>query len=208
MNHLSINRLKMSSDEKYERKRDLEESPEPESSDKKASSGSDPVFVIQKHEASNLHYDFRLEIDGTLKSWAVPKGPSTDPSEKRLAVPVEDHPLEYADFEGVIPEDEYGAGTVMIWDKGTYKNIKEKDGKTIPLKECMKNNRLEIYLDGKKISGGYALFKAKNMDENWLLIKMDDEQADARRNPVNTENRSAATGRTMEEIKKEETEDA
>lgn len=198
----------MSSDKKYEEKRDLKESPEPKSSGKKSTSGSNPLFVIQKHDASNLHYDFRLEIDGTLKSWAVPKGPSTDPSEKRLAVPVEDHPIDYADFEGVIPEDEYGAGTVMIWDKGTFKNIKEKDGKTVPLNKCIENHRLEIYLEGDKISGGYALFKAKNMDGNWLLVKMDDDEADARRNPVKTENKSVTTGRTMEEIKKEESEDA
>ncbi|MDX1640245.1 MAG: DNA polymerase ligase N-terminal domain-containing protein [Balneolaceae bacterium] len=198
----------MSSDKTYKKKRDLEASPEPKSSGKKSSSGGDPIFVIQKHDASNLHYDFRLEIDGTLKSWAVPKGPSTDPSEKRLAVPVEDHPIEYADFEGVIPEDQYGAGTVMIWDKGTFKNLKEKDGEKVPLNECYENGRLEISLDGKKISGGYALIKAKNMDGNWLLVKMDDEKADARRNPVNTEKKSAKTGRTLQEIKREETEDA
>lgn len=198
----------MSSDKKYEEKRELKESPEPDSSGKKSSSGSEPIFVIQKHDASTLHYDFRLEIDGALKSWAIPKGPSTDPSKKRLAVPVEDHPIDYADFEGVIPEDEYGAGTVMIWDKGTFTNLKEKDGDTIPLDECYDNGRLEFYLQGKKISGGYALVKVKNMDGNWLLIKMDDEEADARRNPVSTENKSAETGRTLSEIKKEESEDA
>lgn len=198
----------MSSDKKYEEKRDLKESPEPESSGKKSSSGSEPIFVIQKHDASNLHYDFRLEIDGALKSWAIPKGPSTDPSKKRLAVPVEDHPIDYADFEGVIPKDEYGAGTVMIWDKGTFTNLKEKEGDTVPLDECYDNGRLEIYLHGKKLSGGYALVKAKNMGGNWLLIKMDDDEADARRNPVNTENKSAMTGRTLEEIKKEESENA
>lgn len=198
----------MSSEKKYENKRDLKESPEPDSSGKKSSSGSEPIFVIQKHDASNLHYDFRLEIDGALKSWAIPKGPSTDPSKKRLAVPVEDHPIDYADFEGVIPKDEYGAGTVMIWDKGTFTNLKEKEGDTVPLDECYDNGRLEIYLHGKKLSGGYALFKAKNMDGNWLLVKMDDEEADARRNPVSTENKSAETGRTLNQINKEESENA
>lgn len=198
----------MSSEKKYENKRDLKESPEPDSSGKKSSSGSEPIFVIQKHDASNLHYDFRLEIDGALKSWAIPKGPSTDPSKKRLAVPVEDHPIDYADFEGVIPKDEYGAGTVMIWDKGTFTNLKEKEGDTVPLDECYDNGRLEIYLHGKRLSGGYALFKAKNIDGNWLLVKMDDEEADARRNPVSTENKSAETGRTLNQINKEESENA
>lgn len=193
----------MSSKKKYEEKRDFEKSPEPQSSRKKSSS-KQPAFVIQKHDASNLHYDFRLEIEGSLKSWAVPKGPSTDPSEKRLAVPVEDHPIEYGDFEGVISEGQYGAGTVMVWDKGTYQNLKKEDGKTVPMKECYKNGRIEISLKGKKISGGYALVKMKNRDGNWLLIKMDDEEADARRNPVNTENKSAKTGRTLKEIEKEE----
>ncbi len=193
----------MSSKKTYDENRDFEKSPEPKSSGKK-SSGKQPMFVIQKHDASNLHYDFRLEIDGTLKSWAVPKGPSTDPSEKRLAVPVEDHPVEYGDFEGVIPEGQYGAGTVMIWDKGTYQNLKKEDGKTVPMKECYDNGRIEISLKGKKISGGYALVKMKNRDGNWLLIKMDDEEADARRNPVSTENKSAKSGRTLKEIEKEE----
>lgn len=196
----------MSSDKSYKEKRDFDKSPEPKSSGKQ-SSGKDPMFVIQKHDSSNLHYDFRLEIDGTLKSWAVPKGPSTDPSEKRLAVPVEDHPIEYGDFEGVIPEGEYGAGVVMIWDTGTYQNLKEKDGETAPMKECYDNGRIEVSLKGDKISGGYALVKMKNGDENWLLIKMDDEEADARRNPVSTENRSVKTGRTLKEIEKEEGDD-
>lgn len=165
-----------------------------------------PDFVIQKHDASNLHYDFRIEIDGTLKSWSVPKGPSTDPSEKRMAIPTEDHPLEYADFEGVIPEGDYGAGTVMIWDKGTFENIKEDDdGKQIPLKKSFEEGTVEIYLRGEKLQGGYALIKMKSgkMEGNWLLIKMDDDKADARRNPVNTETKSVKTGRSLEEIKKE-----
>lgn len=197
----------MGSNRKYKKKRDLESSPEPGSSGKKSSSGSNPIFVIQKHDSSNLHYDFRLEIDGTLKSWAVPKGPSTDPSEKRLAVPVEDHPMEYADFEGVIPEGHYGAGTVMIWDKGTYQNLKKGDGNTIPVEKCYENGRLEIFLEGEKISGGYALIRTNNMDDNWLLIKMDDDHADARRNPTNTENKSVKTGRTLDEIQQEEQND-
>lgn len=198
----------MSSDQSYKEKRDLEESPEPAPSNKKSSSGGDPIFVIQKHDASNLHYDLRLEIDGTLKSWSVPKGPSIDPSEKRLAIPVEDHPLDYADFEGVIPEGQYGAGTVMIWDKGTYQNLKKYDDTTVPIEKCYENGRIEISLDGEKISGGYALIQAKKMDGNWLLVKMDDDEADARRNPVSTEKKSAETGRTLKEIEEEEQENA
>jgi len=116
---------------KYNEKRDFRKTDEPKGY-KDNSSGSEPIFVIQKHDATHLHYDFRIEIDGALKSWSVPKGPSTDPSEKQMAIPTEDHPLEYADFEGVIPENNYGGGTVMIWDKGTFKNIKKnKDGKSM-----------------------------------------------------------------------------
>lgn len=112
--------MAMIGDRSYEEKRNMDETPEPSSSGSKKSSGNHPIFVIQKHDASNLHYDFRLEIEGALKSWVLPKGPSTDPSQKRLAIPTENHPMDYADFEGVIPEDEYGAGPVMVWDCGTF----------------------------------------------------------------------------------------
>src|SRR6056297_3504718 len=142
----------------YRDKRDFDRTSEPDG--KRGKRGSrQPRFVIQKHDASSLHYDFRLEIDGTLKSWAVPKGPSTDPRDKRLAIPTEDHPLEYADFEGVIPEGEYGAGTVMIWDRGAFRNITEKDGELQPLEQALDNGHLLVELDGEKISGGYALHR-------------------------------------------------
>jgi DNA ligase D-like protein (predicted 3'-phosphoesterase) len=191
---------------KYKEKRDFRKTDEPKGG-KSKSGGDEAIFVIQKHDASNLHYDFRIEIDGTLKSWSVPKGPSTDPEEKRMAIPTEDHPLEYADFEGVIPEGEYGAGTVMIWDKGTFKNIKEDDdGEPVDLKKSYEQGTVEIYLKGEKLKGGYALVEMEsgNMEGNWLLIKMDDDEADARRNPVNTEKNSVKTGRTLKEIEKEE----
>lgn len=161
------------------------------------------IFVIQKHDATTLHYDFRIEVDGVLKSWAVPKGPSLNPKDKRLAIMTTDHKMSYAKFEGVIPEGEYGAGVVMIWDKGTYKNIKETDGKIVPIKKCLKEGRAEIFLDGEKLKGGFALIKMKNSDKNWLLIKMKDEFADARRNPVSSEPRSAVTSRTLKEIEKD-----
>ena len=185
----------------YKAKRDLTKSTEPLGK-KIRPSKEKPIFVIQKHDASRLHYDLRLEIDGTLVSWAVPKGPSTDHKEKRLAIQTEDHPLDYATFEGVIPEGHYGAGTVMVWDIGTFKNIKEKDGKLVPLDKCLKNGQIEVWLDGKKLKGAYALIRMKQKNQ-WLLIKMKDKYDDARRNPVNTENKSALTGRTMHQIEKE-----
>ena len=162
-----------------------------------------PIFVIQKHDASRLHYDFRLEIDDVLVSWAVPKGPSTDPRDKRLAIRTDDHPMDYADFEGEIPEGSYGAGTVMVWDYGTYKNIKMKNDKLVPMEECLKNGQIEVWLYGKKLKGGYALHLFRKKEGQWLLVKMKDEEADARRNPTNTENTSARTNRTLSEIKKD-----
>lgn len=162
-----------------------------------------PLFVVQKHDARQLHYDFRLEIDGVLKSWAIPKGPSNNPRIKRLAVPTDDHPLGYADFEGVIPEGEYGAGTVMVWDLGTYKNIKRKDGKIVPMKQCYKNGQIEVFLDGEKLYGGYALIRTiRSKDETpyWLFIKMRDEHTDARHKPLAREQESVLTGRTLKQI--------
>ncbi|HSS64548.1 MAG TPA: DNA polymerase ligase N-terminal domain-containing protein [Gammaproteobacteria bacterium] len=184
----------------YEKIRDFSRTPEPRG--KKGKSGARPIFVIQKHDASTLHYDFRIEVDGALKSWAVPKGPSTDPREKRLAVPTEDHPLAYAEFEGTIPEGEYGGGAVIVWDTGNYDNITEKDGKTVPIGKALEDGHALVSLHGKKISGGYALQRmGKAKDDDWLLIKMDDEHADARRNPVSTEPESVLSGATVEDIR-------
>lgn len=182
----------------YRAKRDFKTSPEPKGDTIKSS--KKPIFVIQKHKATQLHYDVRLEIDGVLVSWAVPKGPSTDPTVKRLAVRTEDHPFEYAQFEGIIPEGNYGAGTVMVWDRGTYKNIKMKSGKLVPMNECLKNGQVEVWLEGKKLQGGYVFIEIRPEKNQWLLKKIDDEMADARRNPVSTEPDSALTGRTMDEI--------
>lgn len=185
----------------YRSKRNFDRTDEPRGSASRGKSSDQPQFVIQKHDASTLHYDFRLEVDGVLKSWAVPKGPSTDPGEKRLAIPTEDHPLEYADFEGVIPEGEYGAGTVLIWDRGPYRNITEKDGKTRAMDKAIRAGHVLFELQGEKISGGYALHRTgSGNDARWLLVKMDDEHADARRNPVSTQPKSVASGRTITEV--------
>jgi len=188
----------------YRAKRDFDRNPEPEG-DMSMTEGA-PRFVIQKHDASSLHYDFRIEVDGVLKSWAVPKGPSTDPREKRLALPTEDHPVDYADFEGVIPEDEYGGGTVLVWDTGTYDNITEKEGGVQPMSDALAAGHALIRLNGQKLKGGYALQQvASGDDARWLLIKMDDEDADARRNPVSTEPCSVLSGRDLDQIVQEET---
>ncbi|MGF1612220.1 MAG: DNA polymerase ligase N-terminal domain-containing protein [Kiloniellales bacterium] len=187
---------------RYEKKRDFSRTPEPRG--KRLGSRGDAIFVIQKHDATTLHYDFRLEVEGVLKSWAVPRGPSTDPREKRLAVPTEDHPIDYADFEGVIPEGEYGGGTVLVWDRGTYENITEKDGEVTPTAQALRQGHVLVYLHGKKLTGGYALQRVgKGKDTRWLLVKMDDEEADARRNPVSSEPKSVLSGRTINQIARE-----
>ncbi|MGA7875303.1 MAG: DNA polymerase ligase N-terminal domain-containing protein [Desulfoferrobacter sp.] len=195
----------------YRDKRDFRRTGEPAGEEGRKTSDK-PIFVIQKHDASHLHYDFRLEVDGVLKSWAVPKGPSTDPREKRLAVPTEDHPMEYADFEGAIPKDEYGGGTVIVWDAGTYINLREEKEKDHTLMEqAVEQGKVEVWLEGKKLQGGYALIRTgkpgKGEKARWLLIKKNDEKADARRNPTSTEPESVLTGRTIEEIAAEEVDD-
>lgn len=187
----------------YGRKRDFRATKEPKPG-KKRRSGDRPIFVIQKHDASTLHYDFRLEAGGVLKSWAVPKGPSTDPREKRLAMQTEDHPLDYADFEGNIPEDEYGGGQVIVWDTGPYRNLTERDGKEVPVAEAVEDGHVSVWLEGQKLRGGYALTRTGSKKQGrWLLVKMSDDEADARRNPVSTQPKSVLTGRTVEDVAKE-----
>jgi DNA ligase D-like protein (predicted 3'-phosphoesterase) len=183
----------------YLEKRDFSRTPEPAAG--KPRTSSEPIFVIQKHAATRLHYDFRLEVDGVLKSWAVPKGPSSNPQDKRLAVPTEDHPLEYAGFEGVIPAGEYGGGAVLVWDTGTYRNLTEKKGEAIPMGQALAHGHVKVWLKGNKLKGGYALTRFKTgKDEAWLLVKADDEAADPSRDPVAGEPRSVLSGRTIEEI--------
>jgi DNA ligase D-like protein (predicted 3'-phosphoesterase) len=157
--------------------------------------------VIQRHDASNLHYDVRLEAGGVLKSWAVPKGPSTDPREKRLAVPTEDHPLEYATFEGVIPEGQYGAGTVLVWDTGRFDNLTERDGLPVPVEQAIRQGHVVVSLEGKKLAGPFAFTRVgRGRSERWIMVKMRGPGADARRNPVKTEPQSVLSGRTSEQI--------
>jgi len=188
--------------EPYKKKRDFTKTPEPKPKVKKSKTGH--IFVVQKHNASHLHYDFRLEINGVLVSWAIPKGPSLDPSVKRLAIQTEDHPFDYAHFEGVIPEG-YGAGTVMVWDTGTYENIKMHNGKLVPIEESLKNGQIEVFLNGKKLKGGFVLIRTNfGGKQTWLFKKIDDEYADARRNPVKTQDKSVLTNRTTAQIAKED----
>jgi DNA ligase D-like protein (predicted 3'-phosphoesterase) len=182
----------------YLAKRDLDVSGEPGGGEP----GDRPRFVIQRHDASSLHFDFRLEVDGVLKSWAVPRGPSTDPRDKRLATPTEDHPLDYADFEGRIPDDEYGGGTVIVWDTGPYQNITERDGAVVPMADALADGHVKVWLLGHKLRGGYALTRTRLGDDEgqWLLVKVDDAGADRRRKPATTELRSVLSGRTNEDL--------
>ena len=183
--------------DEYRSKRDLRGSPEPAGG---RGRGGELRFVVQKHDARSLHYDFRLEAGGVLKSWAVPKGPSTDPREKRLAMPTEDHPLDYIDFEGVIPEGHYGAGSVIVWDTGSYR-ILSRSSPDADLEEKLERGHVTVWLEGTKIRGGYALTRvARGNEERWILVKMKDEGADARRNPVKTQPESVLTGLTNEEV--------
>ncbi len=160
----------------YIKKRDFKKTTEPKSG---KSTEKQLAFVVQRHHASHLHYDFRLELDGTLKSWAVPKGPSMNPDDKRLAMMVEDHPFDYRKFEGIIPNGNYGAGVVLIWDKGTYTSLAEKredDRKT--LRAGLKSGNLKFRLNGDILKGEFALVKLHNAEDNsWLLIKHRDEFA-------------------------------
>lgn len=182
----------------YRQRRDFSKTPEPPGGN--LTGFPEPIFVVQKHAARQLHYDFRLEIGGVLKSWAVPKGPSLDPQQKRLAVPTEDHPLEYAFFEGIIPPGQYGAGTVMIWDCGTFRNLTEKKGRQLSLEEALHHGHLTFWLAGKKLRGAFSLTRFKTTPkENWLLVKKDDAEA-SNLDILELRPESAVSGLTLEEI--------
>jgi DNA ligase D-like protein (predicted 3'-phosphoesterase) len=187
---------------RYREKRDFRQTTEPRGG-RRRSSRKRARFVIQKHDATALHYDFRLEAAGVLKSWAVPKGPSMDPREKRLAMPTEDHPLDYAEFEGVIPERQYGAGPVIVWDAGTYRNLTEEDGREVPVEEAVEAGHVKVWLEGKKLRGAWSLRRTRIGGDDrakWLLVKVKDQEADARRNPVSTQPESVLTGRSIEDV--------
>lgn len=160
------------------------------------------MFVIQEHQASHLHYDFRLEMDGVLKSWAIPKGPSTNPKIKHLAVMVEDRPFDYLNFEGVIPQGEYGGGTVIVWDRGIYEPIVAIEGKFAQEKYLLnqfESGTLKIKLNGKKLKGEFELVKTRGMGEDgWLFIKHNDEYAS--QSDVTLQNKSVLSNLTIEEM--------
>ena len=184
----------------YKQKRSFEKTPEP--SGKKVATSKALKFVVQKHDASRLHYDFRLEMEGVLKSWAIPKGPSLNPEDKRLAVMVEDHPFDYRTFEGIIPPGNYGAGTVIVWDEGTYEpseaegSVKEQEK---ALLKQLNSGNLKIRLHGKKLNGDYALVRTKGMEENaWLLIKKNDEFASSK--DVTKKDASVKSGKTIKQM--------
>jgi bifunctional non-homologous end joining protein LigD len=187
----------------YRRKRDFTRTGEPEGGRRKKSSKL--AYVIQKHAASSLHFDLRLELDGVMKSWAIPKGPSLDPSVKRLAIQVEDHPIEYNEFEGTIPEDEYGGGTVMVWDKGTYTAAGDEGDPEQALREGYRKGDFKFVLHGKRLKGSWVLVRTRGRGDRsrqgqWLLIKHRDDEADPDADPVAEYLTSAKSGRTMAAI--------
>jgi DNA ligase D-like protein (predicted 3'-phosphoesterase) len=189
----------------YDAKRDTRKSGEPSGRSARRRGRDGQRFVVQRHDASSLHFDVRLEIDGVLVSWAVPKGPSLNPSEKRLAHRTEDHPLEYADFEGRIDEG-YGAGTVVVWDTGTYQNLTEHDGDEVPIEEALDRGHAKVWLDGQKLRGAFALTRTRMRGDqrSWLLVKADDEGADRRRRPTTAQPESVLSGRTNQDIERED----
>jgi DNA ligase D-like protein (predicted 3'-phosphoesterase) len=163
-------------------------------------------FVIQHHLATADHYDFRLEVDGVLVSWAVPKGPSLDPQDHRLAVRTGDHDLDYIDYEGKIGERRSG-GTVQVWDRGTYRNTSHDKTRPVDAGEALERGRLSFWLDGEKLRGGFSLIRTRDYggQDSWLLTKKADEAADARRRPTSTQNESVISGRTLDEIAADDT---
>jgi bifunctional non-homologous end joining protein LigD len=185
----------------YRRKRDFSKTAEPKGGETRQAKKL--AFVIQKHDASHLHYDLRLEQDGVMKSWAVPKGPSLDPSVKRLAMEVEDHPIEYNKFEGTIPQGEYGGGTVMLWDRGTYTYGGSDPDPIEGLRQGYKKGDFKFVLDGKRLKGSWALVRMRRNQSGkpqWLLIKHRDEYAEPGSDVTANNLTSVATGRTMDEI--------
>ncbi|MER7540812.1 DNA polymerase ligase N-terminal domain-containing protein [Streptomyces sp. NPDC097704] len=190
----------------YRRKRDFGKTREPRGK-RGTDSDSEPGFVVQIHDASTMHFDFRLEVDGVLKSWSIPKGPSGDPHDKRLAMPTEDHPLEYRDFEGTISEGEYGAGTVIIWDEGSYQNRStDKHGHEIPFARALDAGHASFRLAGHKLHGDWALTRFREGSDGerqaWLLVRHGHTGSGGTPDPRRA--RSARSGRTLRQVAAEE----
>ncbi len=184
----------------YQSRRKFDQTSEPRGKAHKKS--AHPIFVIQKHDARSLHYDLRLEDEGVLKSWAIPKGPSTDPSVKHLAIHTEDHPFEYKDFEGTIAQGNYGAGGVIIWDRGIYRNLKDQS-----LTQCIKKGTVAVWLDGEKLHGGFALIRTPlRGQDSWLFFKMKDKEADTDYTITEEEPNSVISGKSVQQIENEDKE--
>src|SRR6185436_14578789 len=183
----------------YKKKRSFKDTPEPTGG---KAAGPSLKFVVQKHDATRLHYDFRLEMEGVLKSWAVPKGPSLNPEDKRLAMMVEDHPYDYRTFEGIIPEGNYGAGTVIVWDEGTYEPLTPVSSKAEAdklLQKELASGSVKIRMHGKKLQGEFALVHIKGREENtWLLIKHKDEYAASK--DITNQEKSVVSGKTLHQV--------
>jgi DNA ligase D-like protein (predicted 3'-phosphoesterase) len=185
--------------DKYLAKRHFALTPEPTGG--RRSKGR-PRFVIQKHDATRLHYDFRLEVDGVLVSWAVPRGPSMNPTDKRLAVMTEDHPMDYAGFEGYIPKGEYGGGPVIVWDAGLYHNLTEdRRGGVLAMRAAIERGHVKVWLEGEKLQGSWALTRTDG--KQWLMVKVKDAAADPDLDPVRDAPQSILTGRTIDDINAE-----
>jgi DNA ligase D-like protein (predicted 3'-phosphoesterase) len=194
--------------ETYHKKRNFKKTPEPSGKKPPVRKKKELLFVIQKHAATRLHYDFRLEMEGVLKSWAVPKGPSLNPADKRLAMPTEDHPMDYARFEGVIPAGNYGAGNVIVWDYGTYVNLchDARTKKIIPPEEGWRRGHVMVWLKGKKLKGSFLLTRMKGREGEsktpWLMIKVKDGAEDPKKDIVAKNPESVFSGLTIETIAK------
>ncbi|MEU1462253.1 DNA polymerase ligase N-terminal domain-containing protein [Streptomyces sp. NPDC005727] len=186
----------------YRGRRDFERTREP--SGGAAAADGRPRFVVQIHDARRMHFDFRLQVGDVLKSWSVPKGPSTDPGDKRLAVPTEDHPLEYEDFEGVIPQGEYGGGTVIVWEHGTYEPLShDRRGRPPDFAESLEHGHATFRLHGAKLHGDWALTRFRggpDEEESWLLVRKGPAQAKGHGTPDPRRARSVRTGRTLAQV--------
>ncbi|MFF8940530.1 DNA polymerase ligase N-terminal domain-containing protein [Streptomyces paradoxus] len=191
----------------YRGKRDFDRTGEPRG--RGAPAGDRPRFVVQIHDASTMHFDFRLQVDDVLKSWSIPKGPSADPKDKRLAVPTEDHPLEYEEFEGVIPRGEYGGGTVIVWDHGTYEPLShDRAGRPVDFARSLERGHATFRLSGTKLHGEYALTRFRggrdgDGEEAWLLVKRAGGPARTHGAPDPRRARSAKSGRTLAQVASE-----